>query len=259
MSEKYPVDEKVVNVNEQTLDRYDSSPAPGDRWMPPEEWLERLVADYSGQHSGNSETLPPGTNPNRMAASVLTFSEEESIKILEAFVINHSDDYSIDRKFLARAVELAKGHTACDMEEGEWAYATCKTAGLINNWSPYAEVRAVTVPYDDPDEPCESFRAYLIGMFWVCVATAVNTCEIFWCHIFFNLLTSGSFQSPSAWYLHPWRTRSVVLCSYGPWPGLCTSRLGLYTMGNTLYAEPRAMVRERTASGYYHLTSRHYW
>ncbi|RDW72238.1 oligopeptide transporter 2 [Coleophoma crateriformis] len=174
MSEKYPVDEKVVNVNEKNLDRYDS-PAPSDRWIPPEEWLERLIADYSGQHGGNSETLPPGTDPHRMAVSVLTFSEEESVKILEAFVIDHSDDYSIDRAFLARGAELAKGHTACDMEEGEWAYVTCKTAGLINNWSPYAEVRAVTIPYDDPDEPCESFRAYLIGMFWVCVATAVNT------------------------------------------------------------------------------------
>jgi hypothetical protein len=65
------------------------------------------------------------------------------------------------------------------MEEGEWAYVTCKTAGLVNNWSPYAEVRAVTLPYDDPDEPCESIRAYLVGFFWVCCASAVNTCKLF--------------------------------------------------------------------------------
>jgi hypothetical protein len=57
------------------------------------------------------------------------------------------------------------------------AYLCCKTAGKMQNWSPYAEVRAVTLPYDDPEEPCESVRAYVLGFFWVCVCTAVNTCE----------------------------------------------------------------------------------
>jgi hypothetical protein len=78
---------------------------------------------------------------------------------------------------LARVRELIQGHESCGMEQGEWAYEVCKRAGLCHNWSPYAEVRAVTLPYDDPDEACESFRAYLLGYFWVCVCTMVNTCE----------------------------------------------------------------------------------
>jgi hypothetical protein len=109
------------------------------------------------------------------------------------------------------------------MEEGEWAYVTCKTAGLVNNWSPYAEVRAVTLPYDDPDEPCESIRAYLVGFFWVCCASAVNTCKLFLVFIEFilaRLLTISSLQSPSAWYLYPWSSHPIAMRPYGPWPGL---------------------------------------
>jgi hypothetical protein len=178
MSEKLSADDvKVAGANEKQIDGYDLSPSLSDRWLPPEEWLERFVQEYSGQHSGDSETLPAGADPNRVATSVLTFNEEESVRRLESLIQDHQDDYTIDHNLLKRCGELIQGHTACGMEEGEWAYVTCKTAGLVNNWSPYAEVRAVTLPYDDPEEPCESIRAYVVGFFWVCVATAVNTCE----------------------------------------------------------------------------------
>ena len=79
---------------------------------------------------------------------------------------------------LARLRELIQGNEHCEMERGDWSYEVCKRAGLYANWSPYAEVRAVTLPYDDPDEPCESLRAYLLGYFWVCVCTSVNTCKL---------------------------------------------------------------------------------
>jgi hypothetical protein len=91
------------------------------------------------------------------------------------------------------------------MEQGEWAYEVCKRAGLCHNWSPYAEVRAVTLPYDDADEPCESFRAYLLGYFWVCVCTAVNTCKFpsLLAAPIRCVLTLSSLCSSSAWYRNP--------------------------------------------------------
>jgi hypothetical protein len=143
-------------------------------WAPPQEWLERLVSEYAGQHDG--EALPPGSDPNRVALSILTLSEEESVKTMEKFTMTQKNDYTVDHTLLQRLEELIEGNEACGMERGEWAYQTCKRAGIIHNWSPYAEVRAVTLPYDDPDEPCESFRAYILGFFWVIVVTAVNTC-----------------------------------------------------------------------------------
>ncbi|RBQ73080.1 hypothetical protein VDGD_06060 [Verticillium dahliae] len=141
--------------------------------FPPEGWFERLKAEYTGQHGG--ETLPAGCDPDRMVAAILTLNEDESVQVLEDLLVSQREDYTIDRQMMARLRELIRGNKACDMEQGEWAYEVCKRAGLCHNWSPYAEVRAVTLPYDDADEACESFRAYVLGYFWVCVCTAVNT------------------------------------------------------------------------------------
>lgn len=161
--------ESVVEYDEK------ASPIESPEAFPPVDWLERLKAEYSGQHSG--ETLPPGCDPDRMAKAVLTLSEPEAVAMLEKLLVTQKNDYTIDQKMLARFRELLQGPEACEMEQGDWSYEVCKRAGMCHNWSPYAEVRAVTLPYDDPEEACESFRAYFLGMFWVCVCTLVNTCE----------------------------------------------------------------------------------
>ncbi|KAH8647651.1 oligopeptide transporter 2 [Xylariales sp. PMI_506] len=160
-------DSKVVGLNEKV------STLPAEGWVPPSEWLQRLIDEYAGQHDG--ETLPPGSDPDRVAAAIFTLNEEESVKMLQAIIHDHQHDYSFDHVVMQRLKDLVEGNEACEMEYGEWAYVTCKTAGIMHNWSPYAEVRAVTIPYDDPDEACESLRAYVLGFFWVCVCTAINT------------------------------------------------------------------------------------
>lgn len=167
-----PGEVKVAGVDEK---RIDASP---DRWVPPNEWLQRLIDEYGGQHGGESETLPAGSDPNRVADAIFSMNEDESVKMLKSIMEAHHQDYTFDQKLMHRLAELVEGNQACEMEYGEWAYVTCKTAGLLHNWSPYAEVRAVKLPYDDPEEACESFRAYILGFFWVCVCTAVNTCML---------------------------------------------------------------------------------
>jgi len=168
-----PGEAKVAGVDEKRID------APPDRWIPPNEWLQRLIDEYGGQHGGESETLPAGSDPNRVADAIFTMNEDESVKMLKSIMEAHHQDYTFDQKLMHRLAELVEGNQGCEMEYGEWAYVTCKTAGLLHNWSPYAEVRAVTLPYDDPEEACESFRAYILGFFWVCVCTAVNTCMLY--------------------------------------------------------------------------------
>lgn len=163
-------DLKNVEVHEKT-------DASSERWEAPTEWLERFIDEYSGRHGGDTETLPPGSDPNLVAAAIFTMNEEESIAALASLIESQQQDYTFDHVQMARIKELIKGSEVCDMEQGEWSYELCKTAGLMHNWSPYAEVRAVTLPYDDPEESCESLRAYFLGFFWVCVCTAVNTCK----------------------------------------------------------------------------------
>lgn len=170
-----PGDVKVLDVNEKAL--YTTTSL-DDSWTAPDEWHQRLVAEYTGQHDGKSETLPAGSDPERVATAILTLNEEESLKILKDLVKNCHNDYTIDHVLIERCKELLEGSAACELGHDDWAYVICKTAGTVHNWSPYAEVRAVTLPYDDPEEPCESIRAYVVGFFWVCVASAVNTCKL---------------------------------------------------------------------------------
>ncbi|KAI7920704.1 hypothetical protein M9X92_005710 [Pyricularia oryzae] len=143
--------------------------------FPPAEWVERLKAEYTGRHDAGTETLPPGCDPDRMAASVLTLDVEESVQVLKNLLESQKEDFTIDQVVMARVRELVQGHEHCEMTHGDWTYDVCKRAGLYHNWSPYAEVRAVTLPYDDVEEACESFRAYLLGYFWICVCTAINS------------------------------------------------------------------------------------
>ena len=143
-------DEK--NVDEAYPDEK-TAKDPG-QWTPPQEWYERIKDEYSGQHEG--EALPPGCDPDRFALAIFTMSPEQSVECLVAILENLDNDYTFDRVQAARMVELVAGNEACGLEYSEWAYQVTKTAGIIHNWSAYLEVRSCTLPYDDPEEPCES-------------------------------------------------------------------------------------------------------
>ncbi|KAF5211170.1 hypothetical protein E0198_002465 [Clavispora lusitaniae] len=56
----------------------------------------------------------------------------------------------------------------------DWALQVKTEAGIINFWSPYPEVRSVTNPYDDPNTPCETLRAYVVGFLWTAVGSFIN-------------------------------------------------------------------------------------
>jgi hypothetical protein len=163
-------DDKIAHVVDKSASHEKS-----EEWEAPAEWLERFKEEYSGRHGG--EALPAGSDPDLVAAAIFTRNEDDSIEVLSHYIANHQTDYTFDQTLMRHLEMLVQGNKVMDLEQGEWSYAVCKMAGLVDNWSPYAEVRAVTLPYDNPDEPCESFRAYFLGFFWVCVCTAVNTCE----------------------------------------------------------------------------------
>jgi len=143
------------------------------QWSPPADWIERLKDEYSGRHDG--EALPPGCDPDRFAHAIFTMNEQESVECLVEIIDNMQNDYTFDQVQATYIKELLAGHEATGVDPSEWSYQVCKVAGICHNWSAYAEVRACTLPYDDIEEPCETFRAYLVGFFWVVVMTAVNT------------------------------------------------------------------------------------
>jgi hypothetical protein len=222
-----PLNEKNFTVNEKNvLENVTSITSVDGQWSPPEDWLARFKDEYSGVHGG--ETLPPGSDLDRVAKTVLTLNEQQAVEILKETVESHHQDYTFSTILMARIKVLLGGSEAAGISQADWAYETCKIAGLVHNWSPYTEVRAVTVPYDDPDEPCETFRAYVLGLFWVCVCTAINTCEClpyFSLHLNTDANQSSTLASPGSQSLD-----LLSSCSLCPWAALWH---GLFLTGDS--------------------------
>ncbi|CUM64838.1 uncharacterized protein PRCAT00002453001 [Priceomyces carsonii] len=63
-----------------------------------------------------------------------------------------------------------------DSEDLEhWEFDARIEASLIAFWSPYPEIRAISDPFDDPNELCETFRAYVISIIWQGIGAFINT------------------------------------------------------------------------------------
>ena len=98
-------------------------------------------------------------------------------------------------------------------------------AGLIAYHSPYATVRSVTEPYDDPTVPCETIRVYVVGIIWTAVGSVINQFFIErQPSISFDALVAQVFIYPSGvllsyilpkWSLKVWKYNLDL--NPGPW------------------------------------------
>lgn len=57
----------------------------------------------------------------------------------------------------------------------DWSLQIRLEAALIHYHSPYPEIRAITDPFDDPNTPVETFRAYFIALFWTFIGSLINS------------------------------------------------------------------------------------
>ncbi|KAF3987056.1 hypothetical protein FT663_04611 [Candidozyma haemuli var. vulneris] len=158
-------------------------------------------------HLTNFDDLPP--TAVFMMEKVEQMDVEEAENILNAFLKDHEGDVNIpmeDYEYVEQLVQHApnkkphglvqalNGGSSSDEKNDvavhEDSVSSLESldekhifdrdlqlkmeAVLVAYWSPYAEVRAVTDPYDDPDTPCETFRVYLIGIIWIVLGTFIN-------------------------------------------------------------------------------------
>ena len=89
-------------------------------------------------------------------------------------VPERTDDPNFPSRTMRNITMLVQGYKAALMDEAEWIFSVKAEAAVIHFHSPYPEVRAVTLPYDEPDAPCETIRAYFLGMIWMAGASALN-------------------------------------------------------------------------------------
>ncbi|KAJ8143157.1 hypothetical protein OY671_003715 [Metschnikowia pulcherrima] len=130
----------------------------------------------------------------------------DAVKILEEFVADHADDVNIktsDFEFIEKLLAsapypdshgidnaLTEKKTVSEkviseensLDENDyvadvvfdWAFQAKVEAGIIEFYSPYTEVRAVTEPYDDAALPVETLRVYVVGIIWTALGAFIN-------------------------------------------------------------------------------------
>ncbi|KAK9385068.1 OPT oligopeptide transporter protein-domain-containing protein [Lipomyces mesembrius] len=113
-------------------------------------------------------------DPDYILDCMKSLSLEESLKILTDAAEYHKEDVMFPETMMGRINVLLQGEQFSGMEPYYYQVEARLQAALLKFHSPYPEVRAVVRPTDDPSMPCETFRAYAVGIFWVCCASFVN-------------------------------------------------------------------------------------
>lgn len=101
-------------------------------------------------------------------------STEQALQIIRTAIDEHKDDPSIERSLYERLQQTLDGPGKEQTFE-EWQCIVKADAFLIDDWSIYPEVRAVTRPIDEEGEYVETFRVYVIGVILACAGSCLAT------------------------------------------------------------------------------------
>ncbi|KAK9482839.1 OPT oligopeptide transporter protein-domain-containing protein [Lipomyces starkeyi] len=113
-------------------------------------------------------------DPEYIVDNMKSLTLEESLTILKAAAEYYNEDVNFPVDMMERINVLVQREQISGMDPYYYQLEARLQAALIKFDSPYPEVRAVVRPTDDPSVPCETFRAYAVGIFWVCCASFIN-------------------------------------------------------------------------------------
>lgn len=99
---------------------------------------------------------------------------ENALGEKDAVLVNESEKQSESQPPAYTNLPNQGSESGLKFEDKDWKFRARVEAGMIHFWSPYQEVRSVTEPYDDPNENCETFRAYVISIIWQGIGTFIN-------------------------------------------------------------------------------------
>ncbi|KAK9343982.1 OPT oligopeptide transporter protein-domain-containing protein [Lipomyces starkeyi] len=154
-----------------------------------------------------------------------TMSSEEAREVLEVALEYHNADINFPETTLTRIKKLLQGEETYGHGPVLYDLDLRLEASLMKYHSPYPEVRSVCSPTDDPTIVVETFRAYVIGIFWVAVAGFINQLIYFRQPHFtltsqvvqLLLLPFGQFAAKfiPAWKIKIWKW--TINLNPGPW------------------------------------------
>ena len=87
----------------------------------------------------------------------------------------YPDDPNFPAWTMNKIKNLVQGYKLSDMEQNDWLFTLKAEAAIIYFHSPYPEVRSVTEPFDDPETPVETLRAYFLGLIFMGGLTSLST------------------------------------------------------------------------------------
>ncbi|KAK9463202.1 OPT oligopeptide transporter protein-domain-containing protein [Lipomyces oligophaga] len=104
----------------------------------------------------------------------LEMTLSQALEVINQTIEDHFGDVNFDDTVYERLLQLAQGPDSYGFPYETYELHARLEAVVIFHHSPYAEVRAVTDPFDDPTIPVETIRAYVIGSIWVAIASFIN-------------------------------------------------------------------------------------
>lgn len=136
--------------------------------------VDTEVVNLAGKLGEREDGLAPLDDIAFVMPKIEVMTVEEAREIIIKLLKDHEYDYNFaeaQRVKLRKLLEgVPEGQTA-----DEWSLEIRTEAAVNKYYSPYPEVRAVTNPTDDPDMPCETIRAHLLGYLWACAAQFTNS------------------------------------------------------------------------------------
>ncbi|KAK9384903.1 OPT oligopeptide transporter protein-domain-containing protein [Lipomyces mesembrius] len=175
--------------------------------------------------TGDMDDILAEGGANFFVENLRTVGAEEAVEILQYALEYHNTDINFPETTLTRIKKLLKGEEAYGAGPFLYDIDLRLEASLMKYHSPYPEVRSVCAPTDDPTIPVETFRAYVIGIFWVAVAGFINQLMYYRQPHFtltsqvvqILLLPCGQFAAKflPAWKFRVWKW--TVNLNPGPW------------------------------------------
>lgn len=136
-----------------------------------DDFRQRLYTKL-GQGGVFEETIPEN---EYLYQKIREISVAEAIEVLIRVIHDHEGDPNFPLEDYELIENISKGYNdELKMTYEDWEFNVKMFAVLNEHFSPYPEVRAISSPLDDPTIPCETIRAYILGIFWCLVGTGVN-------------------------------------------------------------------------------------
>lgn len=162
-AEPEPSEEPPEHPEQRALLADEKAPCPSHEFA----LRTRILGEYG------HETLRDA-GPLEILADRADMSDAEAVGILRTAIKEHENDPNFPRETLRLFKKLVRGPSSF-APDPEWSNEVKAQAAMIQFHSPYAEVRAVTDPVDDPHIPVETLRVYILGMLAMGGVTALNT------------------------------------------------------------------------------------